>query len=102
MSRAKRSDLATTADWSFTGRADLMAALEGQARNRAAQYGLDADDVFQETLLWLAVRPEIQAGETWAILMSTRTPSVNAMSKQQTQWAHEVPLDYEGSGNVHD
>ena len=60
---AKKSDLASAADcdWSFIEREDVMTAIRRLAYQSARRKPeLQADDVEQELVLWLAVRPDIQ------------------------------------------
>lgn len=56
MSREKLSDTATEADWAFLEYPEIHDSLRHRAEVVAKEWGADADDLFQETCLWLAVR----------------------------------------------
>jgi len=88
-----RSEIATATDcdWSFTSNADLMAALESQAR-RTTGLGVDSDDALQEVVLWLAVRPELHSLDIPLILNHTRSriQELNRRAKE----IFDIELDY--------
>lgn len=55
----KKTDSATEADWGFTKNEDIMAALDLAVRRIASFGSIDYDDLQQEALLYLSVRPEL-------------------------------------------
>lgn len=60
MSRPRKVDLATAedVDWSFTEDEAFMEALSGRVSYIAGRQGLDADDLYSEVVMYIAVRPE--------------------------------------------
>jgi ribosome-binding protein aMBF1 (putative translation factor) len=53
---------ATEADWSFTENSEQMSACEIAAARAAREFdAIEYEDALQETYLYLAVRPELQA-----------------------------------------
>lgn len=66
MSRGKKSDTATTADWSFLDWPGVAVGLEKLARKTATDWGMDSDganDLLAEAHLGLAVRGEKLAAD---------------------------------------
>lgn len=62
MPRPKKSDTATVADWSILELPEVYAAIQRSASGLAHATGQDADDLMQEGLLALGVRPtEVRA-----------------------------------------
>lgn len=88
--RKKLRDQATEADWSFTQDERLMEALEKQVRFEADRDGLDPDDLLQETLLWLAVRPAAQRLDLGLILNKVRSVTQKERNKDRRQRGVEV------------
>lgn len=93
MSRHKLSDDATEACWDFTQDERLMSLLGGQARELAGKYGVDADDVLQETYLWLAVRPDLQARGHAMVLGQTRAVAHKMFERENRRDHVEYPED---------
>lgn len=89
----KRSDRATAADcdWSFLSNVELMDALGAQARRKAG-YDQDPEDVLQEAILWLAVRPEIHGQDLPFILrqVNERLRQLNAKAEK----VRRIEMDY--------
>lgn len=91
--RQKLRDVATEAEWGFTQDAALMKLLQGQSRELAGAYGLDADDVLQESLLWLAVRPALQRKSHGMILGRTRSVAQTMMRGERRHDHDELDWD---------
>ena len=92
MSR-NRVDEATTADWSFVGNPSLMAALGKVARKAADLGDFDAEDLAQDLMLWLAVRPEVQAKEEFQIVLDLRM-AVREMRRTRGRRAELVTITH--------
>ena len=91
--RQKLRDVATEADWSFCDDAELTRKLNGQARELAGAYGLEFDDVLQESLLWLAVRPALQRKSHGMILGRTRSVAQKMMLGERRHDHDELDWD---------
>jgi hypothetical protein len=65
MAIPKRSDSAqaTDCDWAFLDNPSISKVLRARADKVASHYGVDSDDLFQEAVLFLAVRPEAVAND---------------------------------------
>jgi hypothetical protein len=59
MANAKLSDSADAGDcdWSFIENPKICAAIRNSAKRVASLYSVDEDDLYQEAVLFLAVRP---------------------------------------------
>lgn len=84
-----RSDVATVAEWGFIEDAELMDALRRQANSQAES---DPEDALQETILWLAVRPELHTLSIPFILRHTRS---RLRDVRNTAKAREVETSFE-------
>jgi hypothetical protein len=56
VSRERLSDTATEADWSFIEVPAVYAGLQKSCERAARNTGADAEELFQDMCLWLAVR----------------------------------------------
>lgn len=81
MANPRRSDTATTADWSFVDRPEVMKGLDKVAQLAGEWEGFDADDVRQDLYLWLGVRPEVQAKPDHFVVLDLRQ-AVQTMSRK--------------------
>lgn len=95
MGRPKKSDSATSADWSFTSNAELMERLQAQAERWATYYGLDPDDALQEVYLWLSVRPKVQKFSIGTVLFNTQSRLQGLAKLQSKKVLREVGFDDE-------
>lgn len=59
MAIKKLGDTASEADWSFLEIPGVMNAIVKTAKAKGLQYGVDSDDLFQEAVMALAVRPAL-------------------------------------------
>lgn len=75
-------------DWSFMQDKGFVNALAARSRRIAAQRGLDADDLFQEVLIYVAAHP------TWANRASKKAvyavlDVAEYLTREKEQNAHE-------------
>lgn len=64
MSNPRRSDTATEADWSWVGEPAFERAIDRAVRKAMDRFDdmmLERDDLRQDAVLWLAVRPDLIA-----------------------------------------
>lgn len=62
MANPSRSEtaMAEDCDWSFVGERAFEKAIDSAVRKAASRFdGIDEEDVRQDAILWLAVRPEL-------------------------------------------
>ena len=76
MGRPKLSDTATSedCDWAFTEDEELMEALRRRAARAIRPTWMDPEDVLQELILWLGVRPEKSRMDIGLVMHSLRKP----------------------------
>lgn len=93
MVQRKRSDLATIddVDWGFLQDEVLVGKLRGQARGLSLRYGVDFEELLQDTYLWLAVRPDLQGRSHGMILGQTRSVGQQALARELRQQHEEYP-----------
>ena len=72
MTNPKRSDTATTADWSFIDRPEVTRGVDKIARKAAERGVSEFEDLQQDLYLWLAVRPGAQAKPDHLVVLDLR------------------------------
>jgi hypothetical protein len=94
----KLSDTATEADWSFLEIPFLADALRREAEVVAVKFHLDSDDVYQEALLDMAVRPgsvaSAQAEGRDAVKLLAYRANVIMVDRAKSQSKHDNHSDY--------
>lgn len=98
MGRKRRSEQVSAGDcsWEFAKEKGLLDAIASRCRKVGREQGIDAEDLFQETLLYIASRPGWECHSSRSIIYAVLS-TAEYVKREQQRNSHET-LDDEERG----